>query len=297
MGATRLLPKVRGESPSLNVPLQLAVSVACMMLLLLSIVWTGSDAGDAQWSAEGSTALPGACCDSVGVCRMTQGEEECTSSGGEWLGWGVICVPNPCTPPGACCMLDGSCRDVTPFWCDHIDGTFLGGMCEGGPCFPVEPGYCCIGELCYECAEIVCSDHGGIWRPSGIWEDPCIYPGCEDPSSFIAPAVDECGLSVLDRVLPNPTRGPVTVSIVLRNSAAVRLEVYDAAGRLVRRLLERDLPAGRHSVVWDPDQANDRPLPSGVYSLRLEASPTSARPVGKAAGPAITESRSIIFLK
>jgi hypothetical protein len=42
-------------------------------------------------------------------------------------------------------------------------------------------------------------------------------------------------------------------------------------GRLVRALVREELPPGRFQVAWDGRDGSGRPVPSGVYLLRLEA--------------------------
>ncbi|MGQ9561690.1 MAG: FlgD immunoglobulin-like domain containing protein [Candidatus Oleimicrobiaceae bacterium] len=70
---------------------------------------------------------------------------------------------------------------------------------------------------------------------------------------------------------PNPSRGTATVSFLLRERCRVSLELYDAAGRLVRRLREGETFPGTHQVNWDGNDALGRPMPSGVYFCRLRA--------------------------
>ncbi len=254
--------------------------------------------GCVRWYAEGSKECPGgACCDSVGVCEVSS-EGWCLANGWEWLGEGTSCTPNPCSPPGACCFLDTSCRDVTEFWCERINGTFLGwggSLCESGVCWPVEPGICCIEDLCFGCSETVCLDQGGAWFPTGTWPEPCIYPGCAIVSLETEPRMssspDICAVS------PNPARGALNYSIHVPEPAAVRVDLFDPCGRLVAGLLSRDLPAGRHAFVWDPGGNPTPRIASGVYSLRLEATPLPASPGAAPEGQLRRTTRSVVLLK
>ncbi|HWN82558.1 MAG TPA: hypothetical protein VNM87_10710, partial [Candidatus Udaeobacter sp.] len=47
--------------------------------------------------------------------------------------------------------------------------------------------------------------------------------------------------------------------------------VYDIAGRMTKRLVDRPLPPGKNVVHWDGWSDRGFPVPSGVYLLRLEA--------------------------
>lgn len=70
---------------------------------------------------------------------------------------------------------------------------------------------------------------------------------------------------------PNPFNPQVTIHVDLPRDGAVRLDVLDASGRLVRRFVERRLDVGRHAIVWDGTDGGGRPLASGVYFLSLRA--------------------------
>jgi len=68
--------------------------------------------------------------------------------------------------------------------------------------------------------------------------------------------------------VPNPfgARGAGTrIAFDLPRSSRVRLQVYDAAGRLVRTLTDGTMPAGRHLTRWDGRDMGTRPVGSGVY--------------------------------
>jgi flagellar hook assembly protein FlgD len=49
----------------------------------------------------------------------------------------------------------------------------------------------------------------------------------------------------------------------------VRLDLYDVSGRLVRRLLDGQIPAGDTVLSWDGKDGNGRPVASGIYWYRL----------------------------
>ena len=70
---------------------------------------------------------------------------------------------------------------------------------------------------------------------------------------------------------PNPFNPSTTIAFDLPVRAEARLSVYDAAGRLVRRLAAGELSPGRHEVRWDGLDDAGRPAASGVYFCRLRA--------------------------
>ncbi|MDO9170892.1 MAG: C10 family peptidase [bacterium] len=69
---------------------------------------------------------------------------------------------------------------------------------------------------------------------------------------------------------PNPFNPRTALSFVLPVTGQVRLAVFDAAGRLVRVLVNGQLPAGPCSVVWDGRDRAGREVGSGGYLARLE---------------------------
>ncbi len=68
----------------------------------------------------------------------------------------------------------------------------------------------------------------------------------------------------LSQNYPNPFNPQTAISFVLAARGKVTLTVHNALGRQVGKLIEAEMPAGSHQIVWD---AKDQP--SGVYFYRL----------------------------
>ena len=68
----------------------------------------------------------------------------------------------------------------------------------------------------------------------------------------------------------NPARGAVTLRCSVPGRGLVRLDLYDLAGRRVRRLLDEYAGAGERTLVWDGRDDAGRTVPAGVYLARLE---------------------------
>ena len=49
----------------------------------------------------------------------------------------------------------------------------------------------------------------------------------------------------------------------------MRLAIYDAAGRMVRSLVNGSMPSGLHDVVWDGKDVHGRNVASGLYIINL----------------------------
>jgi len=72
--------------------------------------------------------------------------------------------------------------------------------------------------------------------------------------------------------VPNPFNPGTSVAFELPEQSPASLRVYDASGRLVRRLIDRQvIPGGRHVVEWNGRNDRGEPVATGVYFCRLEA--------------------------
>jgi len=88
------------------------------------------------------------------------------------------------------------------------------------------------------------------------------------------PSVDApqaTGSVSLYRPWPNPFTGAtrITYAVPGPEAADVRLSVYSVAGRLVREVMRERRSPGLHETGWDGRDATGRPVPAGVYLVRL----------------------------
>jgi hypothetical protein len=70
---------------------------------------------------------------------------------------------------------------------------------------------------------------------------------------------------------PNPFRDVVTLTVALPRATRARILVFDAAGRLVRRLHDGPWPAGRAPLTWDGRDDDGRHAAAGRYFIELRA--------------------------
>jgi hypothetical protein len=70
---------------------------------------------------------------------------------------------------------------------------------------------------------------------------------------------------------PNPFSGHTTIRFELPVKAHVRLEIFDAQGRLIQRLANAQFPAGFHAVDWDKRAERGQSVGAGVYLYRIQA--------------------------
>ena len=70
---------------------------------------------------------------------------------------------------------------------------------------------------------------------------------------------------------PNPATAWAIIRFETARAGRVRLELYDVAGRRVRRLVDEERGAGGYELAWRGEDDQGRGVPPGVYSLRLVA--------------------------
>ncbi|MCK5148055.1 cadherin-like domain-containing protein [bacterium] len=70
---------------------------------------------------------------------------------------------------------------------------------------------------------------------------------------------------------PNPFNPETTISFDLPVPCTLRLEIFDARGRLVRTLKNLDLTAGVYNCKWNALNDKGGQMPSGMYICRLKA--------------------------
>jgi len=72
-------------------------------------------------------------------------------------------------------------------------------------------------------------------------------------------------------IWPNPFAATTRISFTLPGSATTKIEVFDAQGRLSARIDRGSLGPGAHAIDWNALDHSARPLPSGVYAVRVTA--------------------------
>ncbi len=74
----------------------------------------------------------------------------------------------------------------------------------------------------------------------------------------------------LKQNFPNPFNPSTTISFSLPKSSIVQIKVYDQIGREVETLLNKEMQAGNHNVVWNA-VLSTKNLASGMYLIQLRA--------------------------
>lgn len=86
-------------------------------------------------------------------------------------------------------------------------------------------------------------------------------------------------------VAPRPFTGAARIYWVLPAATQVSLRVYDAGGRLVRKLVDGNMKAGCHTAEWNGRADNGKPVPAGSYILVLRTEQGVRQCLGIAVSP------------
>jgi len=123
--------------------------------------------------------------------------------------------------------------------------------------------------------------------------------GIEDRSDFMGNIMDYFGQTpsgpgtgvvggmknALSNAYPNPFNPVTKIAYSVKEAGPVAINVYNAAGRVVRTLLDTEVDAGASGyVVWDGTNDGGERCASGVYFYRIAA-------------PGFTTSRKMVMLK
>ena len=86
----------------------------------------------------------GACCSDVGVCTDELTLDECSATGGSYLGDDTTCADGLCLL-GGCCLDEASCIEVSSSYCSEVGGIFRG---DGTACADISCSAECNAQGC-----------------------------------------------------------------------------------------------------------------------------------------------------
>lgn len=72
-------------------------------------------------------------------------------------------------------------------------------------------------------------------------------------------------------IFPNPFNPSTTISFNLSAKSDVSLNIYNVKGEKVKELVNEVLPAGKHAVVWNGKDDNEKQVSSGVYFYKMKS--------------------------
>jgi hypothetical protein len=68
---------------------------------------------------------------------------------------------------------------------------------------------------------------------------------------------------------PNPFNPSTTISFNIQDNSHVNLSIYNTRGQKIKQLVDEEMQPGKHEIIWNGKDDNDRPVTSGVYFYRL----------------------------
>jgi len=173
---------------------------------------------------------------------------------------GIITGPN--------CFVEYGTTNINgnpEFYSLHSENRFFAQLTASSPCInAANPDTIGLALLPYDLA--------GNHR---VW-DGRIDMGCFEYGSESYVSVDDPELPVLDKLMlkqnyPNPFNPTTTIAYSLPEASNVQLDIYNIKGQLVKSLVNAEMPAGMHSVVWDGRDMNNQAVASGVYFYRVSS--------------------------
>jgi hypothetical protein len=102
------------------------------------------------------------------------------------------------------------------------------------------------------------------WYPSDVVTAFYIYDVGSSDETEPRPVVF-CSAS------PNPFHDNTFISFTLPKSDRVSLRIYNQKGQLVKTLSEATYTKGEHTLTWDGASTTGKPVPSGVYFVRMQS--------------------------
>lgn len=107
---------------------------------------------------------------------------------------------------------------------------------------------------------------GGLYTVTGGFWTPLINGAVDVSSTDPVPSVFAARPAT-----PNPFRTTTSMAFDLPAARHVELALYGIEGRVLRRLVSANLPAGRHLAIWDGRDEHGHVVASGIYFVHLRA--------------------------
>ncbi len=82
-------------------------------------------------------------------------------------------------------------------------------------------------------------------------------------------------MAILTQNYPNPFKQSTTIEFGILRKSPVTIRIYNIAGQRVKTLLDQEMEAGSHTIVWDGRTDTNQIAASGVYFLQMQAGATT----------------------
>lgn len=111
--------------------------------------------------------------------------------------------------------------------------------------------------------------HAGTYGRSTFTFDAAALSETVGIDDALAAGTPPRGGVVIRAAAPNPTRGPLSLTLDSERAGHAAIDIVDVAGRSIARISEGELPAGRSTQVWNGKTQAGGPAASGVYFVRV----------------------------
>ncbi len=88
-----------------------------------------------------------------------------------------------------------------------------------------------------------------------VWTSPYLTPG---PPAVIT-------TTSLRRIYPNPFNPATTIQFNLEKKDRVQILIYNVAGKLIKKLVDKNMVEGQHEVAWNGKDETGKLVSSGIY--------------------------------
>ncbi len=75
----------------------------------------------------------------------------------------------------------------------------------------------------------------------------------------------------LEQNYPNPFNPETNIEFSMPTTGPVNVRIYNALGQVVKTLVGKTVPAGRHQVTWNGKDDSGKPVASGMYFCKVVA--------------------------
>jgi hypothetical protein len=140
------------------------------------------------------------------------------------------------------------------------------GLEEAGPFEEIASPRISRAGLSYSCLD------GAFEAGETYWYRVALRVGADEVELFkTGPIATPAMPLTLYQNAPNPFNPSTTITAFLPERCFVDLAIYDATGRLVKRLGEGHREKGAWTVTWNGRNSDESPASSGIYFCRLDA--------------------------
>jgi len=78
----------------------------------------------------------------------------------------------------------------------------------------------------------------------------------------------------VDSNYPNPFNPSTTIKFSIPTDGNVKLTIYNIKGQVVKELINKEMSAGQHNIVWNGTDSSYCQVSSGLYYARIEQGST-----------------------